>query len=293
LQDIIVIGASAGGVEALMRVVKSLPLQLSASIFIVLHTSPTSIGTLDKVLNRLDGNRALYARDGMKIEPNRMYIAPPDRHMSLEPGRVRVTLGPKQNRVRPSIDLLFRSAANAFADRVIGVVLTGYLDDGASGLVAIKKAGGVAIVQDPLDAEVPGMPREALSRANPDYCVSLEELPRLLASLVQGSRNGNRGDMKSKKGRTSKQQSPARARSRQPKESSETRDLTALTCPDCHGAIWEVRDGEMVRFECRVGHTYSPESMVDAQGDSVERALWAALKNLEEGVALSRKLAEY
>ncbi|MCU1287302.1 MAG: chemotaxis protein CheB [Acidobacteriales bacterium] len=293
MHDIIVIGASAGGVDALMRVVKALPLQLSASIFIVLHTSPTSPGSLDKVLNRVDGNRALYARDGMKFESNKFYIAPPDRHMSLEADRVRVTLGPKQNRVRPSVDQLFRSAAAAFGERVIGVVLTGYLDDGASGLAAIKEAGGVAIVQDPIDAEVPGMPAEALSRANPDYCLRLEEVPKILTSLVNGSLHGNRGEMKNKRNGKPKRQSATGARSRLRQEPGPTRDLTALTCPDCHGAIWEVRDGEVVQFECRVAHTYSPESMYDAQADSVERALWAALKNLEESVALSRRLAQY
>ena len=291
MHNIIVIGSFCRRCGGLMLLVKSLPLQLSASIFIVLHTSPTSLGSLDRVLNRVDGNRALYARDGMKIESNKIYIAPPDRHMSLERERVRVTLGTKQNRVRPSIDQLFRSAAAAFGERVIGVVLTGYLDDGASGLVAIKRAGGIAIVQDPQDAEVPGMPREALARANPDYCVPLEEVPKLLTSLVQGSSNGNKGKMKNQKKREPKQH--AAPRSQQPEESGDTRDLSALTCPDCHGAIWEVRDSDVLRFECRVGHTYSPGSMFDAQGDSVERALWAALKNLEEGVSLSRKLEEY
>jgi two-component system chemotaxis response regulator CheB len=263
--------------------VQALPIRFQAAIFIALHTSPTGPGLLDKVLNRADGNRAHYAQDGIKVEPGKIYIAPPDFHMVLEPGKVRISRGPKQNRHRPAIDVLFRSAAEAYGDRVIGIVLTGFLDDGSAGLAAIKQAGGVAIVQDPLDAEVSAMPAQALARANPDYCVPLDEIPELLRELVTEGK-----DTMPRQSRRSKT-----ANGRGVKKQEIEKELSALTCPDCHGAIWEVREGELVRFQCRVGHSYSPESMIDAQSESVERALWAALKELEEGVVLARRLADY
>ncbi|MCU1307288.1 MAG: chemotaxis protein CheB [Acidobacteriaceae bacterium] len=286
-RDIVVIGASAGGVQALMRVVRALPSPFPASVFVVVHTSPTSPGMLDKVLNRVDGQRARYARDGMKIEGNTIYIAPPDQHMLVEDGAIRITSDPKQNRNRPAIDALFRSAASAYGNRVIGVVLTGYLDDGSSGLAMIKKAGGVAIVQDPDDAQVSEMPEQALQRADPDYCLALDEIPGVLERLVsEPSSTPQRGVMENKRKIAQKLSNRAAA-------PEENKELTGLTCPDCHGAIWEVREGRLVHFKCRIGHSYSPQSMVDAHSESLERAMWAALKNLEENIALTRRLVEH
>lgn len=284
-RDIIVIGASAGGVQALKKVVQRLPRRFPASIFVVVHTSPNGSGTLDRVLNRADGNKAQYATDGMQMEPNAIYIAPPDRHMMLEGGKIRITMGPKTNRSRPSVDVLFRSAAANFGERVIGVVLTGYLDDGSAGLAKIKECGGVAVVQDPEDAEVSGMPEQALLRTDPDYCLPLDEIPTVLTRLVRESELG-RGTMPKKVKSTRNGASRTHRIDHQ-------RDLTGLTCPDCYGAIWEVKEGEAVQFECRVGHTYSPQSMMEAHSDSVERALWAALKSLEENIALTKKLVKY
>jgi two-component system chemotaxis response regulator CheB len=286
-RDIVVIGASAGGVQALMRVVSTLPPGFPASVFVVVHTSPSGPGMLDKILNRVDGHRARYARDGMKIEGNAIYIAPPDRHLLVEDGTIHINSGPKQNRSRPAIDALFRSAAAAYGERVIGVVLTGYLDDGSAGLAMIKKAGGVAIVQDPEDAQVSGMPEQAIQRADPDYCLSLDEIPGVLERLVgDTSSTSQRGFMEKK--RKSKRKTSTRAA-----KPEEKKELTGLTCPDCHGAIWEVRDGSVVQFNCRVGHSYSPASMVDAHSESLERAMWAALRSLEENIALTRKLVDY
>ncbi|MCU1310590.1 MAG: CheB methylesterase [Candidatus Angelobacter sp.] len=286
-RDIVVIGASAGGVQALLRVVSALPREFPASVFVVVHTSPSGPGMLDKVLNRVDGQRARYAQDGMKIQGNSIYIAPPDRHLLWEDGAIRIASGPKQNRNRPVIDALFRSAASAYGERVIGVVLTGYLDDGSSGLAMIKKAGGVAIVQDPEDAQVSEMPEQALQRADPDYCLPLDEIPGVLQELVsEPSSTSGRGVMSQKR-----RSAPMKfSRAAQPEE---TKELTGLTCPDCHGAIWEVREGKLVHFKCRVGHSYSPQSMADAHGESLERAMWTALKNLEENIALTRKLVEH
>jgi two-component system chemotaxis response regulator CheB len=304
-RDIIVIGASAGGVQALMRVVSALPVNLSASIFVVVHTSPDAPGVLDKVLNRLDGQRARYARNGMKIERDTIYIAPPDRHMMVEESAIRITRGPKQNRNRPSIDALFQSAAAAFRERVIGVVLTGYLGDGSAGLATIKKAGGVTVVQDPEDAQVSEMPIQALQRTDPDYCAPLDHIPRILESLVQGTAETVGGVMASNRrlvrgastrSKHSQHKNGARSQKNSGLTSGQKKELTGLTCPECHGTIWEVRDEDHkhnVQFKCPVGHKYGPQSMIEAHSDTLERAMWAALRCLKENITLHKRLVEY
>jgi two-component system, chemotaxis family, protein-glutamate methylesterase/glutaminase len=272
--DIIVIGASAGGVETVVRLGRGLPKNLAASVFVVIHVSSSSTSIFPQILQRETGLLAKHPEDEEKIEHGVVYVAPPDQHMTLEPGRIRITSGPKHNLHRPAIDLLFRSAAQHYGSRVIGVVLTGFLDDGASGLAAIKNAGGITIVQDPKDATVPSMPASALRLHNPDYCTALDQIPELLQALVaMGNHGGTTMPTTKRKTRGSQ------------------RELTPYTCPDCHGTIWEVHDGDAIRFECRVGHSYSPETMVQANQESLERALWAALRALEESASLSRRLA--
>ncbi len=182
-QKIIVIGASAGGFEAFKTIVKDLPANLNASIFIVWHMSPDVRGILPQVLNRVNSIYAAHAYDKEEIKPNRIYVAPPDYHLLVEEGRVRVTHGPKENRFRPAVDPLFRSAAYAYGNRVIGVILTGALDDGTAGLWTVKNYGGIAIVQDPLDAEVPSMPANAIREVEVDYSVPVNELAALLVRL--------------------------------------------------------------------------------------------------------------
>jgi two-component system chemotaxis response regulator CheB len=184
-RNIIVIGASAGGFEALKKLVADLPKDLPASLFIVWHMSPNVRGVLPQVLNRAGGLHAANAFDGETIETSRIYVAPPDRHLLVESGRVRVTRGPRENRFRPAVDPLFRSAAAAYGRRVIGVVLSGALDDGTAGLWTIKHNGGTAVVQDPLDAEVPSMPENAMREVAVDYCISISEMAPLLARLSQ------------------------------------------------------------------------------------------------------------
>lgn len=185
--DIVVIGASAGGVEAVKEITSRLIRDIQAAIFIVVHVSPNSSGLLPNILNRRSKIQARHAEDGEPILPGRIYIAPPDHHLQLESNRVRILNGPKHNRYRPAIDLLFRTAARHFGQRVIGVVLTGFLEDGSSGLLAIKNAGGTAIIQSPEDAEVASMPRKALQQVHPDYCVPVAEIGELLNRLTKNS----------------------------------------------------------------------------------------------------------
>jgi two-component system chemotaxis response regulator CheB len=277
MHDIVVIGASAGGVEALTTIARQLSPSLKASVFVVVHVSPDSAGLLPAILNRTSPVPARQAEDGAAIEPGNIYVAPPDRHLMLEPGEVRVTRGPRHNRHRPAIDLLFRTAARHYGSRVVGVVLTGFLDDGSSGLLAIKNAGGIAIVQDPADAAVAAMPRNALQQVQPDYCVPASQIGDLINQLASKEGRPMVAELKGNKAQEGSEQK---------------RNQTAFTCPDCHGTIWEVEENGELRFECRVGHAYSPEGMGNANQEDVERSLWIALRTLEESAALEQRLAD-
>ena len=277
MHDIVVIGASVGGVEALKEIASQLSGRIQAAIFVVVHVSPDSSGMLPAILNRDSRIRARQAEDGWRIEPGNIYVAQPDHHLMLEKDEMRVVRGPKHNRHRPAIDLLFRTAARNFGTRVIGVVLTGFLDDGSSGLLAIKNAGGVTIIQDPDDAQVASMPRSALLQVQPDYCVPVSQMGDLINQLAE------------------KEGKPMLAEHKDngaPSKPGKKRSHTSFTCPDCHGTIWEVEENGEVRFECRVGHAYSPEAMRTAADDDVERSLWAALRSLEESAALEQRLAD-
>jgi len=282
LPDIIAIGASAGGVEAVIEIAANLPATLPAALLVVIHVSPDSAGLLPGILNRSSIWNAVQPEDGTPIQHGHIYIAPPDHHMVVEAGeRIRIVRGPRHNRHRPAIDPLFRSVANVYGGRAIGVILTGFLADGSSGLAMIKNAGGIAVVQDPNDALVPSMPQRALERVEPDYCLPLNEMPAVLASIVTGQEPPRKtspmkvGSMKKEKTKVEKQDQPS-----------------PFTCPECHGTIWEVRENGEVRFECRVGHSFSPESMAESNDDDVEHALWAALRTLEESASLDQRLAD-
>ena len=277
MHDIVVIGASAGGVEALTEIVGRLSPEIKAAIFIVVHVSPDSTGLLPNILNRLSKVPSQQAEDGAAIDHGQIYVAPPDRHLILENGEIRVVKGPKHNRHRPAIDLLFRTAARNYGQRVVGVVLTGFLDDGSSGLLAIKNAGGITIVQDPDDAQVASMPRSALEQVQPDYCVPAREIGDLINRLAE------------KEGRP---MVAAHKANGGPGKVDKKKTLTSFTCPDCHGTIWEVNENGEIRFECRVGHAYSPEAMREAADEDVERSLWIALRALEETAALDQRLAD-
>src|SRR5687767_8151066 len=181
---IVVIGTSAGGIDALRTIAAALPADFPAPIAVVMHSAPDSPGVLHEIIDRAGPLSALRARNGQRLEAGRIYVAPPDRHLLIEPGRVRVTRGPKENRFRPAIDPLFRSAAQVYGPAAIGVILTGNLDDGTAGLWAMKKLGGTAVVQDPSDALFPSMPTSALTHVPVDHCVPLSEMVPLLARLT-------------------------------------------------------------------------------------------------------------
>lgn len=279
---VIVVGASAGGVDALSAVMAGLPADLRAAVLVVLHVAPQGKSVLPHILSTRGLLPAHHAVDGEPLQPSVVYVAPPDLHLVVDPGRVRVTGEPRENGVRPSVDTLFRSAAHAYGPAVIGVVLSGTLDDGTAGLLAIKHHGGVAVVQDPADAAFPSMPASAVRFAEPDHIVPLAKVAPLLAGIVdewtreRAARAQQRAD----------EHDPAAGASAdaQPGEPSE------LTCPECGGTLWQQSEGELLRFRCRVGHAYSTESLLAEQRKALEATLWGAVVALEERAALAKQL---
>ena len=289
-RDIVVIGCSVGGVEALQTLVAGLPKTFPASVFVVLHLSPQSTSVLPQILSRIGTLPAVHARDNDPIRVGHIYVAPPDNHLVLEDGRVRVTHGPKENRHRPAVDPLFRSAARWYGQRVIGVVLTGSLDDGTAGLLAIKKRGGIAIVQDPEDAIAPGMPQSALEIVRVDYVASVEQIPALLNKLVgvEVMENG-----KGKSSRLKKETEIAELDNMNAiEDENRPGNPSQFACPECGGVLWELDGEEMLRFRCRVGHAYTADSLSVEQTEAVEGALWAAMRALEEGASLAQRMAK-
>ncbi len=287
-RDIIVIGASAGGVEALSQLISKLPADLSASLFVVVHFPSDSTSVLPHILNRLGRLHAVHPQDQEVIQYNHIYVAPPDYHLVLEPQHIRLTRGPRENGHRPAIDTLFRSAAHAYQRRVIGVILSGSRDDGTVGLAVIKQYGGLAIAQDPEEALFNSMPRSAIEQVEIDYILKITEITSKLIELVNHPIN------------------PLKPMSEPPKPDSEvifdqkaaleqgdhrSNIASMFTCPDCGGVLWELQDNNLLRFRCHVGHAYSMDSLIKEQSDDVERALWSAIRALEEKASLARRMA--
>ena len=261
---VVVIGASMGGVEALREMFGRLPGKLDAAVVIVLHRS-AGVSVLPAILSYQSGLPVEEARDGVPLESGRIYVAPPGLHTRVDDGRLRVAIGPKENGYRPSIDVLFRSAARNYGERTIGVVLSGALDEGAAGLVDIKQHGGIAIVQDPKSAVNPQMPASAMDVVRPDHVVRPEAIGPLLARLV------------------------ARPVTRRRKKALTAREkLSSFVCPECNGPIWVSGD----EYRCRVGHRFSAEGFFDSKEQRLESALWEALNVMQERIDVCRRMAE-
>lgn len=288
-RDVVTIGASSGGVEALMGLAGGLPEDLPAAVLVVLHFPQGTPSALPRLLSRSGPLPASHPEDGDRIVNGRVYVAPPGLHMLVEDGLVRLARGPKENYHRPAVDPLFRSAAVAYGPRVVGVVLTGARDDGTAGLSAIKRRGGVAVVQDPDDALFRQMPESALRYVDVDHRAPVGEIPALLARLSREPA-GERGD------------DPV------PEDMEfETRiagldlsaidsgehpgDVSGFTCPECTGPLFEIREGQLVRYRCRVGHAYTADGVLAGKDGALEDALYAALNNLEESADMAERLA--
>lgn len=282
--SIIAIGASAGGVDALRTLVAALPENFSAPVLIVLHIGAYR-SELPALLTAVGRVPAKHAEDGEDIRPGQIYVAPPDRHMLVDRGRVRLSRGPKENCARPAIDPLFRSVAEHYGPAAAGVILTGNLNDGTTGLFDIKRCGGVAIGQDPHDAAYPEMPASAAAHVALDYCLPLPEIPALLVKLVD--RNEEKEMAMSKASAQTDGQEPGTARGR-PFE----RPVT-VTCPDCGGALKAFEVGSVIKFGCHIGHIYTAEVMAAAQFEEMEKTMRAAVRFLNERAEFCLQMAEH
>ena len=290
-RDMVVIGASAGGVEALQQLCHSLPADLNAAVLVVLHLAPTSSNKLPGIMHRAGCMHVSNPDDGETIQKGNIYIAPPDRHMVVEDHRLRLVRGPRENRHRPAIDPTLRSAALAYGSRVIGVVLTGSLDDGTGGLMVVRAHGGEAIVQNPASAMFPSMPESALRMVPDARVATLEEIPDLIAKLVSEP-------LKDLQPPTPLDPLAVRdVRMAELDMSEVENDIRAgkpsvFGCPECGGVLWEINQQGLLRFRCRVGHAYTAQHLRAEQRQVIETALWAALRALEESVSLYRRMAK-
>lgn len=281
-RDLVVIGASAGGVDALQELVRHVPPEFPAAILVVLHVPSTGTSVLPQILARHGSLPAMFARDGDEVVRGQIYVAPADHHLLIQDGRIHLSQGPRENGHRPAIDPLFRSAARAAGPRCIGVVMSGLLDDGATGLRFIKAHGGAAVVHDPGDAHFPSMPKAALALTKADRVVPAKAIGHALCELVDEKLTGGAADPE--------------LDGEDRVEIAETARLlggppTALTCPECGGALWEQDNGATVRFACQVGHAYTLASLMEEQGRELETTLWSAVRSLEERADVHRRLA--
>jgi two-component system, chemotaxis family, protein-glutamate methylesterase/glutaminase len=273
------IGASAGGVDALTRLFARLPARLPAAVCVVLHVPATSRSLLAPILARHTELDVGVAVDGEPVRAGRVYVAPPDRHLTVDGGLVRLGRGAKENGVRPAVDPMLRSLAAAYGDRAVAVVLSGALGDGSVGAVAVRRAGGVVLVQDPDDATVPSMPESALRAiGEADAVLPAAALGPALAHLANGEPAMREHVAVTAGGNPHGPGRPAGP-------------PTAFTCPECNGPLWEIEEGGVARYQCRVGHGFSEDALVVEQGGAVEAALWSALEALEERAEFLRRLA--
>jgi two-component system chemotaxis response regulator CheB len=284
---IVTIGGSAGSLEVLIDIVKGLPQTFPASIFVVQHISPEALGHLAEILQHAGDLPAHTATDGTMFAPGHIYVAPPDHHLLIDEEKILLSRGPRENRTRPAIDPLFRAAAVAHGPRVIALLLSGMLDDGTAGLRAVKRCGGITVIQDPKDAAFPDMPRSAHDNVDIDYCAPGIELASILSRIiseptrqpvtppedlrlgVEISRYGSRGI----------------------KGEDSLGERAALSCPECGGPLWEMHQHSPLRYRCQVGHGFTARSLLASQDTEVERALWEAVRTLEERSRLVEKLA--
>jgi two-component system chemotaxis response regulator CheB len=290
--NVIVIGASAGGIGALRTLLNKLPQDIPAAIFVVVHTSPDGPGLLAAVLDRGTELTVMTPDDGMPIRDGRVYVAPPDYHLIIDGRKLRLTRGPREHRFRPAVDPLFRTAAEHYGARTVGIVLSGHMADGTHGLMLIKEAGGITMVQDPDEAQVPSMPLNAMRRGKVDYVLPVDEMARVMMGLLTNARDH-------------RARHPVQARRHKTEApNAERPGIDALrtnqrkgppspfTCPDCGGALWEIKEKEndLVRYRCHVGHGFTSESLRDGMDDKLEDTLWTALRAIEENIELRSRM---
>ncbi|MEW6022316.1 MAG: chemotaxis protein CheB [Pseudomonadota bacterium] len=289
-RHIVVIGASAGGVPVLQDLFALLPPDTSASYFVVQHLAAHTPSQLDRVLQGATAMPVHFARNDEPILPDTVYLAAPDRHLLVEDGRTRITRGPRECRARPAVDVLFRSAALAYGPQVIGVVLSGSLDDGTAGLWQIKDRGGLALVQDPREASYPSMPESALEHVEADCVAPVAALARRIIEETATPRP---------------LPCPPQPRARQQVENQVAMggngmqagvmglgEVSTYTCPECHGVLVQIEEGRLLRFRCHTGHAYSPKSLLVEVNEAIDSGIWDAIRVIEERILLLRQMAD-
>jgi len=292
--DVVVIGGSAGSLDPLTTIVEGLPTGLKASVLVVMHMRAGPDGMLPDILRRATPLPVRFAAHAERLKLGHVYVAPPDRHLIVADGALRLVHGPRENGFRPAIDPLFRTAARDLGPRVVGVILSGALSDGAYGLSLIKQHGGVAIVQDPEEARVDSMPMKALSTVDADYVLPAVQIAaavtRVIAERLEKARANGDHRMPTPNGELEPQL---------PSENTKVAEMenrfgpaSSLTCPGCGGALWEVQEGNIVRYQCHTGHQFAPDVLDGEQRDAVDSALWSAVRVLEEHAELKKRMAE-
>lgn len=284
---IIVIAASTGGVMALLELTSLLPSDLNAPVLVVQHLSPTARSYLHKILGRHTTLPVVQAQDAALLERGTIYIAPPDWHMMVEEGRIRLTRGPKENHTRPAADVLFRSAAVAYGPRAIAVVLTGQLDNGVAGLAAVKQQGGTTIVQDPEEAPARSMPATALAHVAVDYCLRIRDMPGVLAMLARddpqsGSPSARDWELLRAENEIARNNSPV----------AQLGAATDIACPECGAPLRVMPDHSLPRYRCGMGHAYSGKTLLAELALSREAVLWQAIRAISNQAQVAIQLAE-
>ena len=291
-RNIIVIGASAGGVSALQNLFAQMPSRLDASFFVVLHIPPTSPSILASLINNAGPLTVKAAADQAPIQPGVVYVAPPDVHLLIKPGYIHLHKGPRENRHRPAIDPLFRSAAVAYTSQVVGVVLTGFLDDGTSGLLAVKRCGGIAIAQSPTDAEYPDMPASAIRTGQVDYELPIRNMGAAIRELIQT----HAPPVHAVPQDIAMEAKIAESAVSNISGENKLGHLVPISCPECGGPLWAIEqaleNSGPCRYRCHVGHGFTAKALMASQDIAVEQALWAAMRTMEERANLTEMMAE-
>jgi two-component system, chemotaxis family, protein-glutamate methylesterase/glutaminase len=288
-RDIVVVGASAGGVESLIAFVGALEADLPATILVVLHVPASGAIALPRILERAGKLPVEIATPRQELQRGRIIIAPPDRHLVVVDNELRTSHGPRENGHRPAVDVLFRSAARACGPRVIAVVLSGSLDDGTAGAIAVKERGGIVLAQDPAEAAYPAMPQSVVKHVDVTEVSTAGRLGEAVSRLCKTPATA-REEVLGRDPVMAEVEMALMLDSASP--AVEPRQPTAFGCPECHGALFEIEDGGLLRFRCRLGHAWSSHGLLLEQAQSLESALWMALRSLEEKATLSIQLAE-
>ena len=289
-RDLVVVGASAGGVEALQQLLRGLPPTFPAAVMVVLHMPPTGNSVLSTILQRASALPVRPAVDGAVLTPGTVTVSVPDRHLMLVGGRIILSRGPRENSHRPAVDVLFRSAARSAGPRVVAVVLSGALDDGTAGMIAVRARGGVGMAQDAADALYPSMPQHAAEIGGADHVVPVDKMGQVLADLL-----AEEIDLSDAPPPSDLMHAETAMANLDPDELNEAErpgHPSGFGCPTCHGALFSIVEGGMERFRCRVGHAWSPAALAAEQASALESALWMALRGLEERAALSLRMGE-